>query len=543
MSLYSLLKPIIPTLNPVALDKELEVLKMLPPETLFLALKEADMENALWVMENAHPKQIQGVLDLDTWDGDEFLPKRFFKYFEYMTYTTPQKLNEYMKELDPEIIVMALMDCIDVLDFDPQEPPNCEENRLIISPDNKYALIMKTNDPDLREHLLQWLNKTSAADIDLMRRHLESLKWEQRGDLEEFAYQIKKGRIEELGFIEKEEAIKFFSVIKAADLKQAMLSHPLNKSAKEEAPLFEIMGSEEMLPKAISDALNDDDFFKKALHTVGELSDRDNLDELIKMELLRSINGVFSAEALLSSEVEALRESSRYTKAYLNLGLIYLSGANVDEAAKKLIEHPIFDIARLGWNLCQDLVRAAKELKSTYGLHYFSEMDQELLRQLQGRHPNPESPDLLLELGIEKNTPFSIERVHKIAEHLAAMGVLAHFFKEKLIHSLKIEDQKTQENDNVWRRLHTALFRQCCGREFSAFVMNPVEFNEIKKDWSQENFIKLSKLIEEKIPDSGKVLFAKRNKEFAEEVSAFIKTQSDINPSYFKNLFWENTSP
>ncbi|MEZ4815189.1 MAG: DUF6178 family protein [Bdellovibrionota bacterium] len=56
----------------ISADKEVETLKMLPSETLFLALKEADTESALWVMENASARQIQGVIDLDCWRGDSF---------------------------------------------------------------------------------------------------------------------------------------------------------------------------------------------------------------------------------------------------------------------------------------------------------------------------------------------------------------------------------------------------------------------------------------------------------------------------------------
>ncbi|MEI7441809.1 MAG: DUF6178 family protein, partial [bacterium] len=109
MSLNSLLKSVLPELPAVSIEREIETLQMLPAETLFLSLKEADSETALWVMENARASQVQGVLDLDCWQGDAFLPERFFRYFEFITYTTPERLLEYMKDLDPEIIVLSLM--------------------------------------------------------------------------------------------------------------------------------------------------------------------------------------------------------------------------------------------------------------------------------------------------------------------------------------------------------------------------------------------------------------------------------------------------
>ncbi len=334
MSLKSFLEPVIPNLPSLSPDKEIETLRMLPAETLFLALKDANSETALWVMENAKANQIQGVIDLDCWQADNFLPERFFRYFEFMTYTTPEKLSEFTRDLDPEVIVLSLMEVVEVSDFDPQNPPEAQEASFILSPDSKYILTLKTQDPNLKERLIQWMNKMSHADMNMLRRHLESIKWESKSDAEEFAYQIKKGRIEELGFVEKEEAVQFYSYDQAPRLKKDLLENPLKKEVKEDTPLLETIGSESFLPQPLSKAMQSDGFFRDSV----QLIENNHLVEMLRMELVRTINAVFTADDVLSSDLEVLKASAARTRQYLDLGLLYLCSGNKEIAKEQLNE-------------------------------------------------------------------------------------------------------------------------------------------------------------------------------------------------------------
>lgn len=534
MSLNGLLKAVIPSLPLISADKEIETLRMLPSETLFLALKEADTENALWVMENAKASQIQGIVDLDCWRGDAFLPERFFRYFEFMTYTTPEKLKEYMRDIDPEVVVLALLNLCEVTDFDPQNPPEVDEEKLILSPDSKYALILKTPDPNLRERIYQWLNKLSAMDIDLMRRHLESLKWENKNDLEEFGYQIKKGRIEELGFVEREDAVKFFSKISAPDLKKYLLENPLEKNVKEDSPLIETLGNEDFLPQPISKAVSDEGFFRKSLQHI----ENNHVLELLRMEVVRTVNAVFTAEDLLNEELDPLRDSAARTRAYLDLGLLYLSGGDEKRAADCLQVQPIFEISRLGWTLVQDLSRAAGELKKTYSLNLFDNIERELLNSLGGKHPQIQHPDVLKDLGLESFKHFTLETLHRTADQLGAMGVVAHFFKDSIGASILLNTEELESEDSAWTRLNTALFRQSCGIEFSAKKITIQEYEDLKTKWNEETALKIIKLITEKVPSQGRSLFERRTKELIDDLKKQIASGKTVEPKFLRSLRW-----
>ncbi len=183
MSLRNLLHPVLPSLDSNSFSgNDVEILQEVPIETLFLALKECDTETSLWLFQNSRPEQVQGLIDLDCWNGDKFLPERFDPYFRTLSLLSPLKLQEYMKWLDPEIIVRGLMEYADVLDFDPQNPPDFPESQILITMDSKYVLLMETENPEIREALFTWINKFSSTDLPLLRRPLESCKWDQPSD-------------------------------------------------------------------------------------------------------------------------------------------------------------------------------------------------------------------------------------------------------------------------------------------------------------------------------------------------------------------------
>ncbi|MEZ4815188.1 MAG: DUF6178 family protein [Bdellovibrionota bacterium] len=434
-----------------------------------------------------------------------------------------------------EVITLALFNVMEVIDFDPQEPPEVDEAKLIITPDNKYALILKTTDNDLRDRIFHWLNKLSASNIDLMRRHLESLKWENKNDLEEFGYQIKKARIEELGFVEREDALKFFSRISAPELKKQLQAHPLEKHVKEDSPLIETLGNEDFLPQPIAKAVTDEGFFKKALFNV----ENPHMLELIRMEVVRTVNAVFTAEDMLNEGLDPLKDSAARTRAYLDLGLLYLSSADEKKAAEDLKVQPIFEITRLGWTLVQDLCRAASEIKNKFPEYLFDTSERELLNSLKGRHPTLDQQEVLNDLGLERFTHFTLETLHRTADQLGAMGILAHFFQESIGASLLSPTEAYEKNESAWIRLNTALFRQSSGREFSAAKISLEEYEEIKGQWNEESAMKIIKLVSEKIPAPARSLFERRTKDFIDSLTAQLASGKTAEPKFFKALRWK----
>lgn len=486
MNIKKLLEPVVDKMPEVLPDHEVSVLQEIPVETLYFALKDADNEVAHWTLENARSAQIQGIIDLDCWTGDQFLPERFLTMFHLIARCSPQKIQEYMQEIDPEVIVRSLMEFLDVVDFDPQEPPSVAESNLVLSPDSKYALLMKDNDPNLRESLLQWLNKLSAADLDLMRRHLESCKWEQKTEIEEFAYGMKKGRLEDMGFVDRHEALGIYSHGRSRDLKKQLLDNPLEPKVKVHASEIEDVMDGSFLPDALRAPLSEAEFFGNAVRKV----DDPKLQELILMESFRCINIVIIADDQLHESIESIRFTADRARRYLDLGLFFLSDGDINRCAELLRVQPLREVLRLGWLLIRDLTQAASTLRTGFPESFWGLTDSFLIQKLKGRHPELFKNELSA-LGCRSEEFVSLEAISKCAERLATLGAIGSFYKEKLESNMKLHDDPLAPHESFYSRLLTAFARQSSGLAFSMTPLKASEWTKIATHFDRDSLDKL----------------------------------------------------
>jgi hypothetical protein len=537
-SLNELLKPVIDSPPVVSVESEVEVLHELPTETLYLALKEADAETSLWFFENALPEQVQGLVDIDCWDGSEFLPDRFEEYFKNISLLSPLKIAEYMKQLDPEVVVRGLLDLCDVQDYDPQNPPELEDDHYLLTLDNKYLLVLKKKSPDIKESLFQWINKFSAANIELLRRHLESCKWEVASDLEEFGYRIKKGRLEEMGFVDYHEAIALYGFGQASALKKEMLASPLGPEEKFPPDLLgenPISDSEnpQLLPRPISKSVWGEGFIRDCLGKVSNPKHR----RILIMELLRTVNASLAADRVLHESLALIEEASTRARRYLELGLLYLCEGDSERGAKSLLEQPLDQVYRLGWLTISDLSRAAREIKTQYGTQIFGDIDSRILMSFaDGRHPS-------LDSGLEKDLEIaefpSFPSVLKVGSRLAELSALAHYVWTELEATLAFQSRPLVANESMYSRLLALLFRQASGGSISSGAITTNEWTEFssKVDWVLLD--KSVSLIAERMPERARALFAKRLKEHTADLRLYIESNPPTkipDTRFFKSL-------
>ncbi|NCN27127.1 hypothetical protein GW915_06075 [bacterium] len=523
MSLSTLLSQVLKNPPQVAIDHEIEVLHELPVQTLYFALKEADSDMALWLTENSRVTQLQGLIDLDCWSGDQFEPARFMNFFHLLARCSPQRLRYLSKELDPEVIVRSLMEYCTVVDFDPQEPPQVPESQLMISPDGKYALILKEEDLNIRESLMIWLDKISATDLDLMRRHLESCKWEQISDIEEFAYGIKKGRLEDHGFVDRSEAIGIYASGHASKLKAQLLANPLPPKAKAEASEATPSIDGSFIPEIIRGPLSESNFFATALAEI----DEPKIKEVLILESLRAVNIAIMADDLIHESVDCIKEAASRTRKYLDLGLFYLCDGKIELGKRELIEQPLFEVVRLGWLLTKDLVTAADVLRSKYPSQTWGLSDGFLIQKLSGRHPELFESELKA-IGSSNKEFISLESITKCAERLATLGAIQNFVQDSLSEVLHLETDPLASTESLYSRLLTGIVRQDIGGAFSVSPINPKEWELIQKGFQRERLNKLVETFCNKAPKNTQVHLEVRMHDCLDELEKYLKSRPSM---------------
>jgi hypothetical protein len=536
MSLQALIKPVLPKFPEVNPDLEIEILHDLPVETLFLALKQADAETAMWFFENALPEQVQGLIDVDCWQGSEFMPERAELYFKTLTLLSPPKLLKHMNGLDPEFVVLTLMNLCEVQDYLPTEPTDLPDGSYMLSPDSKYILILKTESPNAREALFQWLNRLSAASLDVMRRHLESCKWEQVTDLEEHGYTVKRGRLEDMGFVDYHEALRLFTRGSAADLKKQLLENPISKELKKGDA--EEGDAAEWLPSVLQAPMHGQGFLSAALSEVRDA----NLKHVLMQELLRTLNAALAADKALQEDIETVALVGARGRRYLDLGLQYLADGRPTPGARLLETQPLMEVLRLGWLVVQDLARAGQQLTGSAGAAYFGPADALILSGLSGRHPELDRQalgdlELLAQPGL-----LSLEAVLKVGAHLGQLGLLKKFFTEDLAPTLRWAEHPAQAGESMWSRLLTALFRQASQEATDAPLslepLSPTDWAELSPRFKPEIFTTALKLVEGRCPEAARPLFAKRAQNLQEDIVFYARSGGKKLPDarFFKGL-------
>jgi len=552
MSLRSLVSSVLPQFPQVQPEMEIEVLHELPVETLFLALKAADADTSMWFFENALPEQVQGLLDLELWEGPEFLPERAEEIFKTLCQLSPTKLLEYMKRLDPEIIVRTLMELCTVQDYLPTEPLDLPDSDYLLSPDSKYALIIKSENPEMREALYQWLNRLSSASLDVMRRHLESCKWEQVSDLEEYAYTVKKGRLEDMGFVDAHEAQALYAYGTASELRKELVENPISKSQKTRVRSLddadenhEPLMPEQWWPRVISEPLGAAGFLAKALSEIKSPV----LKEVILQEIIRTVNASLAADRLLHCDLEKIALGTARARRYLDLGLSYLSQGSAETGAQWLETQPLSAVYRLGWLVVQDLQKAAKQLaKSAGSARFFGDIDGLLIESLQTRHPELDARVAQdLGGGMQAAPLLDLDQVLKVGERLAALAWVQKFFLETLELTLRFSSDPLKNGDSAYARLATLVFRQqaAAGAAPSDIALDArpltlAEWTQGAANFDATRFLRSLEMIAEQSPAPAKPLLLKRLKALADDLAYFTKNNptKKPDPRFFKCLIF-----
>jgi hypothetical protein len=476
VSFASLLKRVCHGLTQIRQSDEVEVLRSTPVETLYLALKEADADTALWVFENATPKQIQRIWDLDCWSGPNFLIDRFYAHFRSVVECEPARVAELIHKTDLELWVRAIIEEVQVVDFDPQNPPEWPDEQSLLSYDNKYALLFKKKDDQKMELFRIWLNKHSAGDLEHHRKLLEACKWELGSDLEEFAYRVQKGRIEEIGFVDRSEAIALYAVGSAPKLRSQLESmEPLKKSPEK------AIESLELLPSVVDSALNSPGLFSDACSRLDN-----GLRQTILQEKLRVIHAGFAADDVLQASIDELAESAQRSHHLIDLGLFYLSSAQVERAAEMISTRPLFQIYRLGWLMQQDLIRVAQSLNKDLSPQTLMPGDLALISNLSGRHPKL-SDEVLLAWGLSPDSLRDYRGLLDIGQALVDLKKWSDFFTAKLGPTLAL-NQRSLKAGQAPTLLLTGLFVAASNGAPKFEAISENEFKDLVKRFDPQRF-------------------------------------------------------
>lgn len=333
-----------------------QLVRRLPPQELFFALKETGLADAIDLLHFCSPDQVQAFLDLDCWQKDRLDPERTVPWFEALLELGPERLGRIVQALDHEFLVTFLQSRVRVYDPEAEEPPEEPEGHFHPTPDRLYVIDILPQGPE--GHMIdRLLDNLYRADPELGRRVVMGVRWDVGIETEEAAYRFRSGRMADLGYVEYYEALKIYTYL---DPHTVHLNEEL-------PPALEADDRPSLLPGALADALRGDQTL------LGQVLDELPHEERahLQQRLLHLMNWVMSADLVEPGDLATARLDIQRAACYVSLGLEYLSrpAARPDEpvvprerarqALRTVAPQRLF---RLGFSLTVQLARLAAAL-------------------------------------------------------------------------------------------------------------------------------------------------------------------------------------
>ncbi len=398
----------------------------LAPLPLFHLIRTLGDESCTDLLHLASQEQVQAFIDLECWSHDALDGARFAHWLNLLLeQPDDDNLRRQLLGLDREDLVLFLQEHVAVFVFDEDDEPPHDLLELgrdwEESPDHLYKLIFG-DDEDANRLIRRFLQRLYDVDIDLARLLLDASRLELRAPIEEAAYHLRTGRLEDLGFPPREEALALYAPAHPEPLKRALLD-ALGQPTPAPRPPEDAF----LLPAPFQEAAERAPaFFTQALQRLNQRPDVDQ--DTLQRRIAALTQKALTADAVPPGDLEAIRHAAQRVLATLSLGLQHAADSDLDRAADLLQRAWPHDLFRLGFALTLGLRRQAEQLLAGGTLRDTLSITQSPLSLLPEHarltldpllQPRPEYGDPLLGYAV----PFSeLDQLHRTAARLSLVG-------------------------------------------------------------------------------------------------------------------------
>lgn len=377
-----------------ATDLAAEVAALEPLEAYYI-VREIGLDQALPILLELSPEQLEACVDLDCWSRSDFAVDSLDEWLTAFALADPETLARAFFSLDYVVQLLFLAQTVTVYDPDTdQVPPEDEgiEAPRATTPDGFYLLDLKT-DLALKTHPFNLLDALYQYDPIAAHRLLSDVRVDLPSQIEEEALRFRNGRMQDIGFVPPEEAAVLFS--------RPAVRQPLPR------PQRPIDSALTRLPSVYAGPLRETTLLQQALSLI---TDQERLSSL-EQEIVWAINSAIIAYGEKTQDIKQITDIAERVRDTVSLGLESLlaeqetsgplDGAAAAANAADLLEvWCITDLFRHGFAATLGLQQEARQalgeprFRAWYDLTETNQSDESTDRlerafvtALLGRHP------------------------------------------------------------------------------------------------------------------------------------------------------------
>ena len=285
----------------------------LPPVEYAVLLKEAPESRAA-LLAAAHPEQNRTVFDLDCWHKQDLRSTRVLAWLDDIRESGLEPFLDTLAVLDNELLVAALCRHVRVHAALPTEEEAEPKPYHEVLSNELYRLEFIEPDSPWNERIQRLLVFLRQADLDTYHGLMQGVMWGLQGELEEWAYRWKSGRLQDEGFPDYYDALEAYRIVddlpRLAAEQPESPGRPANAEASGAVPgyAWSMTPTGSLLAQALA-----------AQFPV------ETLDRLC-WEMVGLCNRELVVDQVDFADAAAVKASLRRVHAYVNLGLDYLCG-------------------------------------------------------------------------------------------------------------------------------------------------------------------------------------------------------------------------
>jgi hypothetical protein len=323
------------------------LVRSLPADELYFTVRDIGLSDAALLVQLASPEQFKTFLDLEAWSGDRFEPRRALPWLRAAragAQLEPRAASRWARKLaalDPEVLYLVLRDALRLHDLEQDPDPEFASDRFMRTPEGRYMIEFEV---DGTEYLAVRgiVDDLYAEDAFKATRLLSAIRSEMPSELEETALRWRSGRLADLGYPSKEEALSWF----ARPPRGPAL--PPGPPARPAGFFLATLGAGSRLERAAAAQPPEE-------------------RELLEREVVAAANAVLVADAVDPSDVDAVRAAFEAARGMLELGLERLAGDDPARATEVLAAMPVKRLFQEGFGRVLELKWRAERILAAGG--------------------------------------------------------------------------------------------------------------------------------------------------------------------------------
>lgn len=321
-------------------EQAAEIVRSIPDQEVLLTVKAAGEEDSLLLIGLTTPAQLRFLLDVEVWTGDEIDDAKARLWLDYLLGCGERKVIEFVKTVDRGLLVIMLAKLINLVPN--EEGVKIPDGLAAIMPDEFFTILSSA--PEDTENLRLLLRILRQWDRDGFYELLFQIHGSVEVETEEEAFRWRTSRLGEKGLLEFEEAVEIYGYIgepEAKDIasKAGVAPAPAGSAAGAVAPTYPILLTDRST------------FFYRILTSIEEQTHKNRL----RTEIAFAANRLLVADARTIGEIDSMKAALNRLFALVNVGLLFLTGGNDQEARRILTNVRIRELFQIGFSRTADL--------------------------------------------------------------------------------------------------------------------------------------------------------------------------------------------